>query len=410
MNKSSFAGCQVNLPKLPNLSPKVLLLVLLTLIFDLALLLLAGLLVFGLDQPWLQPIAADALKIAKLMVTVGILGNVMFLSPLIFHLKGPFKSLIQSGAANVVEPLQGKAYQKPPKAGSEITGLDGDIRSMANSLKQAGEKERAILSYASDVICSFDLAGRCISMNPACKRLWGYEPDELVGGDIFAIIAGPDRQQLVGHVQSVHVKKGPGEYELKVCRQDGTMADTLWSLYWSVENGWIVGVVHDITSRKLAERQQTEFAAMVWHDLRSPLATIQMFLQSLEAEVWGVTAPAVRSNAGKARGLVDRLIRLTDDLLAYQRIEAGELELNLEELELSDVIDQSLHSVSGLAQQIGVKIESPQCTQKLIGDRTRLVQVLTNLLSNAVKFSPPKQTVTVSVSEDATFLVLSTLR
>jgi PAS domain S-box-containing protein len=389
-----------------RLSQKTFLLVIVPLLFDLCVVGVLTWLVWGVAQHSLQLSSIDVIRLATAMLLSAVVLSAGFAIFFVVYFNRTISSRLKLLVENTIDLSKGASPAQPLAGTDEIAKLDQSFRSMAASLREASEKERAVVTYASDVICSFDLAGKCLSMNAASKRLWGYDPEELIGKDIFSVIAASDKQRLLGHVHSVHVKTGPGEYELRVCRKDGTFADTLWSLYWSVENSWIVGVVHDITARKATERLQAEFTAMVSHDLRSPLSTIQMFLQGLDAGLWGTMPDAARANCAKARELITRLVGLTDDLLSYEKMEAGEFALNLEELDLAQVVEESIHSVSGIAQQNGVQILAQPCDFRLVGDRTRLVQVLTNVLSNAVKYSPPGDVVTISVSQDPTFLVV----
>ncbi len=297
---------------------------------------------------------------------------------------------------------EGRPLGKPLKGRDEIARLDENLRKMSDTLKELYEKEDAILGYASDVICTFDLAGKCISMNPASSRLWGYEPGELKNTNMFDVIAPADRNLLAGNLRSVSRKSVPGEYELRVTRKDGTLAETLWSLYWSVEHSWVVAVVHDITARKIAERQQAEFVAMVSHDLRAPLGTVQMFLQGFEIGMWGELPESLRESGKKSKKLLDRLVNLTDDILSYEKIDASEATLDMREIQASSVIDDAVHSLSGFALQNKVSVRVEKTSAVIFADRNRLVQALTNFLSNAIKYSPIDSTVDISVSSGAT--------
>jgi len=157
---------------------------------------------------------------------------------------------------------------------------------------------------------------------------------------------------------------------------------------------------HDMAnSLKEAERLKAEFTAMITHDLRSPLSTIRTFLELIETEFYGPCPPELSRYAVKAKVLVDRLAGLADDILCLERMEAGELTLTREESDLSQIIDESLHAVSGAASEAGVTVCAKPSTLRLAVDRRRLTQVLINLLSNAIKFSPRGATVVLEGRE-----------
>lgn len=146
---------------------------------------------------------------------------------------------------------------------------------------------------------------------------------------------------------------------------------------------------HDMASSlKAAERAKAELTAMITHDLRSPLTTVQMFLEMTQNEFYGPCPPELLQYAGRAKILVDRLSALTDDILCFEKMEAGEFNLTKEENDLSEIIDESVHTVSGAASRNNVNIRTSSNKLQISTDRRRLTQVLTNLLFNAIKVSP----------------------
>lgn len=343
------------------------------------------------------------------LLLLGIWLNVIFAVVVIVYFNKAFadawlRLVTSSDAAIRVNTARSDSSQ----AGGDLTHLESNVLKMASLLEEAKEKENAILGYASDVICTFDLSGKCMSMNPASSRLWGYEPKELLNTDIYSLIVPADRTRFGGHINSVHHKSIPGEYELRVTRKDGSLADTLWSLYWSTENSWIVAVVHDITVRKTNERLQAEFTAMVSHDLRAPLATVQMFLQGISSGLWGELPSQLSQGGLQAKRLLDKLITLVDDILAYEKLEAEEASAQMQEITLASVIDDSLHAVSGMASQSNVAVAPPAARTRavILGDQNRLSRVMINILSNAIKYSPAGETVSIVVSEDESEVVL----
>lgn len=156
-------------------------------------------------------------------------------------------------------------------------------------------------------------------------------------------------------------------------------------------------------SQELAEAQQARrsFVAMISHDLRSPLTTVHAFLYMLGNGVLGEVSAPILERANKVEISVMRLIRLINDLLDIERLEAGKMELDLKSVRALELIERAIEAVAATAEQNGVKIQSPKNDLALRADPDRLVQVLVNLLSNACKFSPAGGTVTVEVEVKA---------
>ncbi|MFN7143352.1 MAG: ATP-binding protein, partial [Myxococcota bacterium] len=160
----------------------------------------------------------------------------------------------------------------------------------------------------------------------------------------------------------------------------------------------VLAIVRDITERKRGDRRKDEFVSIVSHELRTPLTSIHGALGLIAGGVFGATPPALAELVDVARTNSDRLVRLINDMLDLDKMEAGQLELELVPLQVDALVDAALEGMGGAATNAGVRLarvtEEPGT---VLGDRDRLLQVLTNLLSNAVRFSPPDASVVVIV-------------
>ncbi|GAB3448264.1 ATP-binding protein [Massilia solisilvae] len=150
-----------------------------------------------------------------------------------------------------------------------------------------------------------------------------------------------------------------------------------------------------------ANRRQTEFLAMLAHELRNPLAPI------------GTAAALLPRTAGDdARALelaqvigrqVAHMAHLLDDLLDAARISSGKITLSLQSVRLDQVIEQAVETVAPRvrerAQELALTL--PREPLVLHGDRVRLTQVFTNLLSNASKYTPEGGTIRLTAVADA---------
>lgn len=153
---------------------------------------------------------------------------------------------------------------------------------------------------------------------------------------------------------------------------------------------------------KEATNMRQEFVSMITHDLRSPLTSISLVLQGLRYGLHGeLTDEAV--NAAESAGVsAERLLRLIDQLLLYERIASGALTLNYEPFDLMKAVNESVDSVRSLAEKAQVEIEVNAGEPIIIeADHDRIVQVIINLLSNAIKFSSTGQKIDVRVSSDS---------
>ena len=158
-----------------------------------------------------------------------------------------------------------------------------------------------------------------------------------------------------------------------------------------------------LSEREQVERARAELVGIVSHELRTPLTAIRGSLGLMEGGVAGEVPPAMAPLVQVARNSTDRLIRLVNDVLDLEKMEAGRLELPLVELDTAELVESAVSGIQGMAAGAGVLLSSEidPAAGRVRGDHDRLVQVLTNLLSNAIKVSPNGGRVEVRVEPAA---------
>lgn len=160
-------------------------------------------------------------------------------------------------------------------------------------------------------------------------------------------------------------------------------------------------VAHEVELQSLKD----EFVSTVSHELRTPLTSIRGTLGLLESGELGELPEKVHDLISIANRNTVNLIGLVNDLLNIQEIESGSLTFDFGTFLPNVLLEEVCENLSGMAMQKNVTIacDAEDCLG-IMGDRSRIGQVLTNLISNAVKFSPNDQTVSVSVSATADVL------
>lgn len=287
----------------------------------------------------------------------------------------------------------GQPLNPPIPGKGEIAHLDRVFQDMAQALETARRKERAIIENAIDVICSFDEDGKFVQMSPASEALFGYPAADMLGKSFDELIFTDDKKSTGEAIAAIKAGDGRGQFENRVRRKDGSLVDVLWAIQWSQAEELIFCVAHDITERKEIERMKQEFVAMVSHDLRTPLTSIQGFLTLLSTGMYGDLNKNGSDNLSIADANISRLIALINDLLDIEKMESGKLKMEMRDVEINDVFERSVGAVIGFADQQQIKLVSQDADLIAYADRDRLVQVVVNLISNAIKFSPKGGTV-----------------
>jgi signal transduction histidine kinase len=159
---------------------------------------------------------------------------------------------------------------------------------------------------------------------------------------------------------------------------------------------------HDISHEKAVDRMKSEFISVASHELRTPMTSIKGSVDLILSGFAGETSPEMQELLEIAQKSCDRLVRLVNDILDLSKIESGQLKLNLEHLDLTEIAVRAICSVKPLADKttVRLRIERPHALPVIEADPDRIEQAITNLLSNAVKFSPPKAEVVVELTAD----------
>ena len=167
------------------------------------------------------------------------------------------------------------------------------------------------------------------------------------------------------------------------------------------------GLRDDIRQLKEVERLKTEFVSTVSHELRTPLTAIRGALGLVLAGTTGPVASKTRDLLQIGLQNTERLIRLINDILDVERIEAGHLLVRREPCDLADILRTTVESLRMVAMEAQVSLVLEVGESAVVtGDPDRLVQVFTNLISNAVRFSPRGESVSVALRTTPTSVVV----
>ena len=152
-----------------------------------------------------------------------------------------------------------------------------------------------------------------------------------------------------------------------------------------------------------ARKHLLSFLAIASHDLKAPLAAVQSYLQLMVGGFAGEIADKQRHMLDRSSKRITGLLELISDLLDISRIEGGQIVQEMEEVSLSQVVEDSIENIGALAKEKRIKlgIEMAKPLPKLRASGVRLQQVITNLLTNAIKFTPEKGEIKLRVTDRA---------
>lgn len=279
--------------------------------------------------------------------------------------------------------------------------VDQTLAEADRALRANDGRVRAVIESMLEGLITFSEDSVIEQVNPAAEQMFGYAAWELVGQHLSILVPRSRAHQAETFLRDA-TKRALGRLtEWEGRRKNGDLFRFELSLFKfeTLKGRHFAGHLRDISERKKLERMKQEFVATVSHEIRTPLTSIRGSLGLLAGGALGDLPEEAKAAVGIAERNTVRLITLVNDILDLERLESGKLELRLETIPLTSVIERSVESVRALAEQQGIDLSVATTNAKVFGDGDRLVQVLVNLLSNAVKFSPRGAAVTVSVVE-----------
>ena len=217
---------------------------------------------------------------------------------------------------------------------------------------------------------------------------------EVIGEQAYAVTGPNIKRALAGEVVSWERTQTGARGDTRdlniVCIPDRDPSGRVKGLY---------AFLTDVSEGKRLARLKNDFVSTVSHELRTPLTSIRGSLGLIEGGVAGVLPDKAKNLVSVAKNNCERLIRLINDILDIEKIEAGKMDFDMKPLDLMTIVTQSLADNEGYARahQCSFALVAEAIGATVTGDRDRLVQVMANLLSNAAKYSPPGSRVEVAV-------------
>jgi two-component system, OmpR family, sensor histidine kinase VicK len=266
------------------------------------------------------------------------------------------------------------------------------------ALHLATRQRELILQAVGDGIFGIDLDGRLTFINEAGANVLGYRPDQLTGCDTHEIIHHSHADGTPYSKATSPILQGMRRRETVRMRDEVFWhADRIpipveYTANPLIEDGRVSGMViafQDISERRRLEKMKDEFISTVSHELRTPLT-------SLRASLGLISSGALNKRPEKQKQMVemaitncDRLVRLVNEILDFDRVQKGRLALRPVAMEAVDLLRRAADVAHGDASDAHIKFHIEGLNAVVRADEERILQVLNELVSNAIRFSPP---------------------
>lgn len=287
--------------------------------------------------------------------------------------------------------------------------LETKVLERTSELQMEKGRLEAILASMAEGVVVTDRDNRVIVFNSAAQKIFGIAPYKMIGRSVDEIDVKGGFHQLILSIRDMRTGDllAGGEKDVSLGRKKlrvslSPLLDQLW------EFAGIVMSVRDVTHEEEIARMKAEFISTVSHELKTPLTSMKGSLQLILGRVSGLKE-SERELLEVCLRNTNRLVRLITDILDISRLESGKIDLQFSPLKVNGLVTSAIEEVADFAAEYGVEIayDSAESLPNVLGDRERLMQVLTNLLSNAVQNSPAGKSVMVRGVREGCFVRLS---
>ncbi len=281
--------------------------------------------------------------------------------------------------------------------------VEADQAKLDQRLRDQQFYTRSLIESNIDALMTTDPSGIISDVNKQMEALTGCTRDELIGAPFKDFFTDPKR--AAAGIKLVLAEKKVTDYELTARALDGTETVVSYNATTFYDRGrnlqGVFAAARDITERKLVEaelkqaksdaesasRTKSDFLASMSHEIRTPMNSI-MGIADLLAKTSLTDEQDKYVQIFRRAG--DNLLNLINDILDLSKVEASQLELEKTEFSLKGHLEKVVEMVGPRAQEKGLTLSvvvTDTVPVKLLGDPTRLRQVLLNLIGNAIKFT-----------------------
>ena len=326
-------------------------------------------------------------------LVIGLLISVLLSFLLSKTMVGPIEKLTAGAEKVAAGDFESRL---PVESTDEIGILTGTFNEMAGVLQStlaAVENERnkldTLFIHMTDGVVAFDREGRLIHCNPAAKT--------MLHRSINTSCTYDELFSSVYAFQQILALQRPNYAEGQMEVGDRTL-ELYLAPFSDQASGGVLIVLHDVTEQHRNEERRKEFVANVSHELRTPLTNVRSYAETLRDSAGEIPPETEASFLDIIINETDRMTHIVQDLLTLSRLDSGNAELTLSRFSFAEAIESVCRANALEAKRRGHELRCGTLDglPLIVGDRSRLEQVMMNILSNAIKYTPDGGRITVT--------------
>ena len=268
--------------------------------------------------------------------------------------------------------------------------LEHRVAEQTQALRESQEFLTTLTNTMADAVLSLKVPGYQIEyVNRAVTEIFGYQPDELIGQTIHILFGDEAKFETFSQKQGMAMAMGQPQIRLEqtMHKKDG---ESIWTemvatfIKTDDQLSEIIAVIRDITQRSF-------LLGVVAHELRSPLGLLNGFSMAMMDDLDNIDQESLKKYLGVINDSAMRMLRLVNELLDITKIELGEVPLEIESTDISQLLEQNSSDYSYVAGKKNITLKATHSSDPLVCncDPIKIGQVISNFIDNAIKYSPP---------------------
>lgn len=260
-----------------------------------------------------------------------------------------------------------------------------------------------LFEHSLDLMVIADLNGYFVQVSPSWTRVLGWSEEELLSRPYVEFVHPQDIDRTEQESRRLWGGSDTLVFQNRYRCRDGSYRWLSWVAHTSLERRAIFAVARDVTEEKQAEQElrrakeaaeaanqaKSAFLASMSHELRTPLNAILGFTKVLLRPEVERLGPVERDFLGRVHASGLHLLGLVNQVLDFDRVEAGRLELRLESVDAGRIVTEVVTQLEALAggKDLALRREGPAHLSPIVTDAGYLRQILINLVGNALEFT-----------------------
>lgn len=289
------------------------------------------------------------------------------------------------------EVLEIRSDDEIGKLTSAFNYMSRRLKNTLSQIHKEKSKVETILKNLKDGVIAFNYKGEVIHANLVAKMILGVRNIEL-NFDEFS-------QKFGINISLKDFKMGEiasnGYVDVNI---DERIIKMYFAFFTDIDKNieGIICVMHDVTEEKHLEEKQREFVANVSHELKTPLASVKSYTETV---LDGVDEQTMQKFLGIVNIEADRMARIVTELLELSRIDSKRMNLSFQKIDIKDLIVSIVDKMSLNLKEKDINLTLDLVEEALLinGDSHKIEQLFVNILSNAVKYTPEKGCIKIKI-------------